>query len=250
MSIIDDPSDANEPGRGGFGRTFRTFVIWLIVLGIAVGAGFAGGYVLHYQELRDLERASSEEQADLAAQLAALERQILEAEKEQLEAALARANVVANLDEVLTMLPRALQEIEQFGRAMQDIDTAQRALTDAGVTADTRDTLGASLAELRQRLTSLDLQARERIAASADDLEQVMSSSEGVQPPMAREPAHATEVPAIETPPADTALPDAELETEEADEVDVPPGADPPADPAVPETGQPPVVPPAQPPAD
>jgi len=49
---------------------------------------------------------------------------------------------------------------------------------------------------------------------------------------------------------ADTALPDAELETEEADEVDVPPGADPPADPAVPETGQPPVVPPAQPPAD
>ena len=63
-------------------------------------------------------------------------------------------------------------------------------------------------------------------------------------------PLDATEVPAIETPPADTALPDAELETEEADEVDVPPGADPPADPAVPETGQPPVVPPAQPPAD
>ena len=203
MSIVDDTPVEGETTGGGFDRALRSFVLWLFVLTIAVGAGFAGGYVLHYQELRDLERTGAEERAALATQIAGLERQILVAEKAQLEAALARANVVANLDGVLTMLPEALSEIEQFGQAMQDLDAAETALTDAGVTGEGRDTLGTTLDGLRARLKALDLKARERIAASAKDLEHAMASPEGALPPAALSPAENTpEEPETEAPPA------------------------------------------------
>ncbi len=238
MSIVDDTPADVETSSGGFGRTLRSFVIWLFVLAIAVGAGFAGGYVLHYQELRDLERATAEERAELAAQVASLERQTLEAEKAQLEAALARANVVAHLDEVLTMLPEALAEIEQFGRAMRDLDAAESALTDAGVSGESRDALGATLGELRARLVGLDLKARERIAASAKELEHAMATSEGVEPPMdgpsGHAPAEAASDGPIEAAP-ETPAPDAASADPPGAEAATEPEADePPADPPPP----------------
>ena len=238
MSILDDAPAEVEASSGGFGRTLRSFVIWLFVLSIAVGAGFAGGYVLHYQELRDQERAAAEERAEMAAQLAAFERQILEAEKAQLEAVLSRANVVANLDEVLTRLPEALAEIEQFGRAMQDLDAAENALTDAGVSGESRAALGTTLGELRGRLTELDLKARARIAASAKNLEHAIATSEGAAPsghaagavpddPIA--PADVIAAPAEPIPPSAEADPDPD-EDAEAPDVPAPPDADPPPD--------------------
>ena len=246
MSIVDDTNDTPVDvvtSSGGFGRTLRSFAVWLFVLAVAVGAGFAGGYVLHYQELRDLEREAAEERAELAAQVASLERQALETEKAQLEAALARANVVANLDEVLTMLPEALAEIEQFGRAMRDLDAAESALTDAGVSGESRDALGVTLGALRTRLMGLDLKARARIAASAKDLEHALATSQGVEPqmtvPSGQAPAEAAADGPIEATP-ETPAPDAASDdppgAEEANESETAePLADPP--PPVPPVG-------------
>ena len=178
MAIDDVNSGRDERSGGGFGRAVRTFLLWVFIVTIAVAAGFAAGYVLRYQELRDVERRSTEERAEMAADMARLERRVLETEKAQLEQALARANVVANLDDVLEMLPAALAEIEQFGQAMRDIDTAEDALTEAGVSGTERDALDGSLGALRERLKALDLKARARIAASADDLEAAMALEE------------------------------------------------------------------------
>ena len=178
MGIDDVSVERDERGGGRFGRALRTFFLWVFILAIAVAAGFAAGYVLRYQELRNLERQSAEDRAEMATEMARLERRVLETEKAQLEQALARANVVANLEEVLEMLPGALAEIEQFGQAMRDIDAAENALTEAGMSGTARDALDGTLGELRERLKELDLKARARIAASAEDLEAAMTREE------------------------------------------------------------------------
>lgn len=192
MGIDDVSVDRDERGGGGFGRALRTFFLWMFILAIAVGAGFAAGYVLRYQELRDLERQWAEDRAEMAAELARLERRVLETEKVQLEQALARANVVANLDEVLEMLPDALAEIEQFGQAMRDIDAAESALTEAGMSGTARDAMDGTLGELRERLKELDLKARARVAASAENLEAAITVeenafAESTEPPVLNE---------------------------------------------------------------
>ena len=218
---IDDVSAEPESTSGGFGRAVRSFLTWMLILAIAVAAGFAGGYVLRYKELRDLERDAAQERVEMAAEMAALEQRVVETENAQLEQALARANVVANLEEVLSLLPGALAEIEQFGQAMQDIDAAEQALTDADLSGTARDSLSGTLEGLRERLKALDLRARQRVAASAEGLEEAMAAeqhdmeSDAVSASATEAEAAAEPETAGTEPPADSA-PEATPEATEA----------------------------------
>ncbi|MEE8228699.1 MAG: hypothetical protein V3R69_02390 [candidate division NC10 bacterium] len=168
-------TDEEREQRSGLGKTLRSVAIWAVVIVITAGGGFGAGYFLRDREVKDLHQLLGKQKEEIAAKITTLEKQVLEAQKSQLERALARAQMKAGLNEVLESLTVALAEVEQrnFGRAMQKIEAAKGALTAAsGATASLREAVGAKLDEIRTGLKNLDVKVRERISDLAKALEE------------------------------------------------------------------------------
>ncbi len=160
--------------RKSVGRVLRSVAIWVLVIVIAVAAGFGVGYFLRYKDFQELQQLLADQRAEMRAQITSLEKQLLEAQKSQLEQALARAKLRAGMDQVLESVTAALAEVEQknFGRARLKIEAARAALNAAvGVTLSVREAVGDRLEEITGDLEQLDIKARERIATLAQDLE-------------------------------------------------------------------------------
>ncbi|MFC1896697.1 hypothetical protein ACFL0Q_08600, partial [Thermodesulfobacteriota bacterium] len=125
--------------------------------------------------VRDLQKQLAEQKEQSTTQVTSLEKQVLEAQKSQLERALARARSKVGLEEVLDSLIRALAEVEErnFGRALQKIEAANGALNEAsGAAAPVRDAIGAELDEIKAGLNQLDIRVREKIIALSASLEE------------------------------------------------------------------------------
>lgn len=160
--------------RRGLGRILRLIAIWIVVIIIAVGGGFGTGYFLRDKEVRDLQQRLTNQKEEMAAEINSLKVQVLEAQKSQLEQALARAKIRGGLEAVLDSLTEALAEVEQrnFGRALQKIEAARGALDAAGSTnASFRNAVGAKLNEIRAGLEQLDVKTGEQISSLVKDLE-------------------------------------------------------------------------------
>lgn len=168
-------SSEEREGRGGLGRAVRSIVNWVVVVIVAAGVGFGAGYFVRDKEARALEETLAKRKEELASQICALEKQVLEAEKLQLERTLVRVRMQASLEEVLQSLTTALAEVDErnFGRAKQKIEAAKGALAATGGTpAAVRDAIGAQLSEITAGIDTLDVNVREKIATLAKDLEE------------------------------------------------------------------------------
>lgn len=164
-----------ERGSGGLAGAVRTIVIWIVIVIVGAGIGFGTGYFFRDKEARELQDAVAKEKEELVARVNALEKQVLEAEKTQLERTLARVRMQASLEAVLEDLTEALAEVDQrnFGRAKQKIEAAKGALGAAtGTPASVRDAVGAQLNEIATGIDSLDVNVREKIATLAKSLEE------------------------------------------------------------------------------
>lgn len=160
--------------RGRLGKALRSIVIWIVVVVVVAGVGFGAGYFIRDKDVRGLDQRVAQEKEEMQAQIIALEKKVLEAEKSQLEQALARAKLKAGLDEVLESLTEAQAEVEQrnFGRAMQKIEGAKGAMKAAPNTPDAiRKAVSARLDEIMTGLKNLDVKVREQIAGLAKELE-------------------------------------------------------------------------------
>lgn len=160
--------------RRGLGRILRLIVIWIVVVIIAVGGGFGTGYFLRDKEVKDLQQRLTNQKEEMADQINSLKFQVLEAQKSQLEQALARAKLRGGLEAVLDSLTDALAEVEQrnFGTALQKIGAARGALDAAGGTnASFRNAVGTKLDEIRAGLEQLDVKTGEQISSLMKDLE-------------------------------------------------------------------------------
>jgi hypothetical protein len=107
-------------------------------------------------------------------QVTSMERKVWEAQKTQLERALARAKLNIGFEEMVGSLAAAQAEVEQknFGRAMQKIAAAKGALSAVGDTpAAAREALGSKLDEIKAGLEQLDVKVRDQISSLAKDLE-------------------------------------------------------------------------------
>lgn len=161
--------------RGGLARAVRAIFIWIVVVIVAVGIGFGTGYFVRDREARALEETLAKRKEELASQICTLQKQLLEAEKSQLERTLVRVRMQAGLEEVLQSLTKALAEVDQrnFGRAKQKIEAAKGALGAAtGTPAAVRNAIGAQLNEITAGIDTLDVNVREKIARLAKDLEE------------------------------------------------------------------------------
>jgi hypothetical protein len=161
--------------RGRLGKALRSIVIWIVVVVVAAGVGFGAGYFIRDKDVRGLDQRVAKEKEEMQAQIIALEKKVLEAEKSQLQQALARAKLKAGLDEVLESLTEAQAEVEQrnFGRAMQKVEGAKGAMKAAPNTPDAiRKAVSARLDEIMTGLKNLDVKVREQIASLAKELEQ------------------------------------------------------------------------------
>ena len=221
----DDHAAQRQYTRPSLGSRLSTVANWSLVFLVAVVAAFGTGYFLQEREVLDLRQQLAEQKAAAASQVVALEHRVLEAEKTQLERELERATMSVTLHRVLAPLPVALAEVERknFGNAMERITAARRALESPGISAAVREVATAKLDAIVAEMTAeigLLQQAgfRERIAVSAQALEQVLVARHDVTPfftPMASEvtddmamwqtPASAasavTEAPAVRTTP-------------------------------------------------
>lgn len=160
--------------RRGLGRILRLIAIWIVVIIIAVGGGFGTGYFLRDKEVKDLQQRLTNQKQEMADQINSLKVQVLEAQKSQLEQALARAKLRGGLEAVLDSLTDALAEVEQrnFGTALQKIGAARGALDSAGGTnASFRNAVGTKLDEIRTGLDQLDVKTGEQISSLMKDLE-------------------------------------------------------------------------------
>ena len=221
----DDHAAQRQYTRPSLGSRLSTVANWSLVFLVAVVAAFGTGYFLQEREVLDLRQQLAEQKATAASQVVALEHRVLEAEKTQLERELERATMSVTLHRVLAPLPVALAEVERknFGNAMERITAARRALESPGISAAVREVatakLDAIVAEMTAEIGQLqEAGFRERIAVSAQALEQVLVARHDVTPfftPMASEvtddmamwqtPASAasavTEAPAVRTTP-------------------------------------------------
>lgn len=160
--------------RRGLGRILRLLALVVILIIIAVAGGFGTGYFLRDKEVKDLQQRLTDQKEEMAVQINSLKLQVLQAQKSQLEQALARAKLRGSLEEVLDFLTEALAEVEQrnFGRALQKIGAAKGALNAAGSTpAPFREAVGAKLDEIRTGLEQLDVNTGEQISSLTKDLE-------------------------------------------------------------------------------
>ena len=160
--------------RRGLGRILRLLALVVILIIIAVAGGFGTAYFLRDKEVKDLQQRLTDQKEEMAAQINSLKLQVLQAQKSQLEQALARAKLRGSLEEVLDFLTEALAEVEQrnFGRALQKIGAAKGALNAAGSTpAPFREAVDAKLDEIRTGLEQLDVNTSEQISSLTKDLE-------------------------------------------------------------------------------
>lgn len=160
--------------RPGLSTRFRSLAIWALVVVVALVAGFGMGYFFQYKQAQELRQVFADQKAELTAQITSLEKEVLEAQKSQLERALAVAKLKVGLEEVLSSLIAASVEVEQknFGRALQKVEAAKGSLTGAGgPTASVREAVGAKLDEIRGGLEQLDMKVLERITTLVRDLE-------------------------------------------------------------------------------
>lgn len=157
--------------RAGVGRTLRRVGIWVVVVLVAVAAGFGGGYFLRFKTVQDQQQQWAAEKAKMTAHISDLEKEVLQAQKSFLEQALARARLRAGMDEILEAVTHALAQVEKknFGRALLQIEAAQGAL--AAAPPSVRETVGTKLGEIKAGLEQLDVKVEEQMAALARDLE-------------------------------------------------------------------------------
>ena len=160
--------------RRGLGRIFRLIAIWIVVIIIAVAGGFGTGYFLRDKEVREMQELLTTQREEMTARINALEKEVLQAQKSQLEQALVRARLRGGLEAVLDSLTGALAEVDQknFGRALQKIGAARGAL-DAETTTNAafRKAVAATLDEIRAGLEQFDVKTGERISSLIKDLE-------------------------------------------------------------------------------
>jgi hypothetical protein len=156
--------------RGGLGKTFRSVAIGAVVVFAGLVAGFGVGYYFRDKKVQELEQLMAGQKE----QVASMERKVWEAQKTQLERALARAKLNIGFEEMVGSLAEAQAEVEQrnFGRAMQKIAAAKGALTAVGNTpGPVREAVGATLDEIKAGLEHLDVKVRDQISSLAKDLE-------------------------------------------------------------------------------
>jgi len=171
---------------GTLGKAVRRLLVVVFVAGL----GFAGGsyysyqrFQLERQELVDSRQSTEQQLADLktetTATISSLEKQVLEAEKAELERALERAKRRLGADEVLESLAAARVDVEarNFGRATQKIDRIMLDLARMAPSEAVRDELEGPLREIRRQLEQLDLSVGERITSLARGLEQGLDST-------------------------------------------------------------------------
>lgn len=156
--------------RGGLSKTLRNVTIGIVVVFAATVAGFGLGYFIRDKKVRELEQLMAGQKE----QLASMEKKVLEAQKSQLERALARAKLNIGFEELLGSLAAAQAEVEQrnFGRAIQKIAAAKGALTAVSNTpGPVSEAVGATLDEIKAGLEHLDVKVRDQISSLAKDLE-------------------------------------------------------------------------------
>jgi hypothetical protein len=151
-------------------KAFRSVAIGAVVVFAGLVAGFGVGYYFRDKKVQELELFVAGQRE----QLASMEKKVLEAQKSQLERALARAKLNIGVEELLGSLAAAEAEVEQrnFGRAIQKIAAAKGALTAVSNTpAPVTEVVGAKLDEIRAGLEHLDVKVRDQISSLAKDLE-------------------------------------------------------------------------------
>ncbi|MGH7352135.1 MAG: hypothetical protein ACREJJ_07125 [Candidatus Methylomirabilales bacterium] len=151
-------------------KALRNVTIGIVVVFAATVAGFGLGYFIRDKKVQELEQLVAGQKE----QLTSMEKKVLEAQKSQLERALARAKLNIGFEELLGSLAAAQAEVEQknFGRAIQKIAAVKGALTAVGDTpAAVREAVGAKLDEIRAGLEQLDVKVRDQISSLAKDLE-------------------------------------------------------------------------------
>jgi len=156
--------------RGGLSKTLRNVTIGIVVVFAATVAGFGLGYFIRDKKVQELEELVAGQKE----QLTSMEKKVLEAQKSQLERALARAKLNIGFEELLGSLAAAQAEVEQrnFGRAIQKIAAAKGALTAVSNTpGPVSEAVGAKLDEIKAGLEHLDVKVRDQISSLAKDLE-------------------------------------------------------------------------------
>jgi len=141
-----------------------------VVVFATMVAGFGVGYYFNDKKVQELEQLLAGQRE----QLASVEKRVLEAQKTQLERALARAKSRTDFEQIVDSLAAAQAEVEQrnFGRAIQKIAAAKGAFTAVGDTpAAVREAVGAKLDEIKAGLEQLDVKVRDQISSLAKDLE-------------------------------------------------------------------------------
>ena len=155
--------------RGGLSKALRNVTIGIVVVFAATVAGFGLGYFIRDKKVQELEQLVAGQKE----QLTSMEKKVLEAQKTQLERALARAKLNIGFEELLGSLAAAQAEVEQrnFGRATQKIAAAKGALTAVSNTpAPVSEAVGAKLDEIKTGLEHLDVKVRDQISSLAKDL--------------------------------------------------------------------------------
>ncbi|MGH7425336.1 MAG: hypothetical protein ACREJP_04130 [Candidatus Methylomirabilales bacterium] len=151
-------------------KTLRNVTIGIVVVFAATVAGFGLGYFIRDKKVQELEQLMAGQKE----QVASMEKKVLEAQKSQLERALARAKLNIGFEELLGSLAAAQAEVEQrnFGRAIQKIAAAKGALTAVSNTpGPVSEAVGATLDEIKAGLEHLDVKVRDQISSLAKDLE-------------------------------------------------------------------------------
>ena len=161
---------SNLEERGGLSKTMRNVAIVGVVVFAALVAGFGVGYYFRDKKVQELEQLMAGQKEHVAS----MERKVWEAQKTQLERALARAKSRTDFEQIVDSLAAAQAEVEQrnFGRAIQKIAAAKGAFTAVGDTpAAVREAVGAKLDEIKAGLEQLDVKVRDQISSLAKDLE-------------------------------------------------------------------------------
>jgi hypothetical protein len=161
--------DSPEEG-GGLSKALRSVAIGGVIVFAGTVTGFGVGYYFRDKKVQELELLIAGQKE----QLTSMEKKVLEAQKSQLERALARAKLNIGFEELLGSLAAAQAEVEQrnFGRAIQKIAAAKGALTAVSNTpAPVSEAVGATLDEIKAGLERLDVKVRDQISTLAKDLE-------------------------------------------------------------------------------
>ena len=195
----DDHAAAPQHSPRSLGSRVRSAAMWALVFLVAVVAAFGTGYFLRQGDVLQLRQQLVEQKAAAEANVAALERRVLEAEKTQLEQELERATLSLTLNRVLAPLPVALAEVDRrnFGNAMERIAAARQALESPEISEAVREVAGARLDAIVDEIAVemgqfQEAGIRDRLATNAQALERVLVARYDAAPfftPLAPTPA-------------------------------------------------------------